>query len=274
MSLRKTTSLTTLLSFILLMLTGAILYIRPQGRIAHWTDWRMLGLDKEQWEALHTNLGFLFIVAGVTHTILNWKPIVAYLKNKASKLTVFTPDFNVAAVLTLLIVLFTLFELQPVRAIQDFNQKLMDAAARRYGDPPYGQAETSTLASFCRRTGLDLEESLSRLETAGLKAVSAEATLQEMAEANGMTPQEVYEALGADMTNTGQGGGRGQSGRGFGRKTLSDICAEEGFDVQTTLAGLRRLGIDAAAGDTMRDIADTYLMEPQSVLEAIRQVNE
>ena len=34
MSLRKVTSLTTLLSFILLIITSVVLYITPQGKIA------------------------------------------------------------------------------------------------------------------------------------------------------------------------------------------------------------------------------------------------
>jgi hypothetical protein len=80
--------------------------------------------------------------------------------------------------------------------------------------------------------------------------------------------------IGSDAGSTGQRGGHGWSGGGFGRTLLSEICAAEGFDVPSTIAGLQRLGIDASAGDSMRGIADNNSMEPQSVLEAIRQVNE
>ena len=59
MTLRKTTSLTTLTSFILLLFTSIILYVTPQGKIAFWANWKMLGIGKEEWGALHTNLGFL-----------------------------------------------------------------------------------------------------------------------------------------------------------------------------------------------------------------------
>lgn len=42
MNMRKTTSLTMLLSFILLLVTPIILYIIPHGRVAYWSDWHML----------------------------------------------------------------------------------------------------------------------------------------------------------------------------------------------------------------------------------------
>jgi hypothetical protein len=40
MKLRKITSLTALLSFVLMLVTSIILYIVPQGRVAYWADWR------------------------------------------------------------------------------------------------------------------------------------------------------------------------------------------------------------------------------------------
>ncbi len=54
MNIRKTTSLTAGLSFIAMVMTSVILYIVPQGRIAYWSDWRLLGLSKEQWDWILT----------------------------------------------------------------------------------------------------------------------------------------------------------------------------------------------------------------------------
>jgi len=140
MTLRKTTSLTTLLSFILLLVTSIIMYVTPQGKIAFWANWEIAGLCKEQWGALHTNLGILFVAAGLIHTVLNWKPIMTYLKTNAKKLRIFTADFCIALAITLFISVFTLFELPPLSAVQGFNEKLKEAAAEEYGEPPYGHA--------------------------------------------------------------------------------------------------------------------------------------
>lgn len=195
MTFRKTTSLTTLVSFILLLLSSIILYVTPQGKIAFWANWKMLGLNKEQWEALHTNLGFLFIVAGITHTVLNWKSIIAYLKNKSQQFKIFTADFNLALGITLIITLLTLLELPPIIGIRNFNNDLKAAAAKKYGKPPYSHAEASPLNSFCKRTGLELETAIAQLNTAGIEGVSKDATLADLAEANGKTPQQIYETM-------------------------------------------------------------------------------
>jgi len=69
MNMRKITSLTMLISFVLLVLTSVILYIVPQGRVAYWADWHLLGLSKSQWGNLHINLGFLFLLAGFLHLL-------------------------------------------------------------------------------------------------------------------------------------------------------------------------------------------------------------
>ena len=199
MSLRKITSLTTLLSFILLIITSVILYITPQGKIAHWANWRCWGIGKEEWGALHTNLGLLFLIAGIIHTVLNWNLIVNYLRNRAKKIKVFTPDFNISLVITLVITVMTLLNLPPINAIQTFNHSLKETAAETYGYPPYGHAENSTLKTFCRRTRTDLETALENLTAEKLQSISADATLSEIADANRLSPQQVYDIIEPDQ---------------------------------------------------------------------------
>lgn len=42
-------SLLTFASFILMSVTGIVLYTAPQGRIAYWVAWTFWGLEKPQW---------------------------------------------------------------------------------------------------------------------------------------------------------------------------------------------------------------------------------
>ncbi|MDP4856108.1 MAG: DUF4405 domain-containing protein, partial [Desulfobacterales bacterium] len=78
MNLRKIVSLTALLSSLLLLVTSIVLYIVPQGRVAYWADWRLLGLTKTEWTNIHVNFGLLFFVSALLHVYYNWKPIVSY----------------------------------------------------------------------------------------------------------------------------------------------------------------------------------------------------
>lgn len=271
MTLRKTTSLTTLLSFILLLVTSVILYVTPQGKIAFWANWEMLGLGKEEWGALHTNLGILFLVAGILHIVLNWKPIVTYMKNRAQQLKVFTADFNLALGITLIIVFFTLFELPPVIGIQHFNESLKEAAAKEYGEPPYGHAEASPLKSFCKRTGLDLDAAIQTLEKANLKAVAENATLAQIAKTNGMTPQQVYNVI-KPAPSAKAAGMPDHPGMGFGRKTVKDVCSEYSLNLDSMLKSLKAEGFEAEADATMKQIAEKYDMDPHGVYELMLQL--
>ncbi|MDF7824202.1 DUF4405 domain-containing protein [Pontiellaceae bacterium B12227] len=271
MTFRKTTSLTTLLAFILLLFTSVILYVTPQGKIAFWANWNMLGLGKEEWGALHVNLGILFIVAGIVHTVLNWKPIVTYMKNKTQQLKVFTGDFNLALGITLFITLFTLFGLPPISGIQHFNESLKEAAAREYGEPPYGHAEASPLKAFCKRTGLDLNEAIQALEKANLKEVTEKTTLAQIATANNLTPQQVYNLIKPAPTSHSKGM-PDHPGMGFGRKTVEEVCAEHSLDVDKMIKGLNGEGLEAKAGSTMKQIAENHDMDPHGVYEVMLQL--
>jgi hypothetical protein len=115
--LRKIVSLTSFLSFIVLAFTSIILYFRPEGRVAYWADWYFLGLSKVEWESIHINLGFLFITSSILHIYLNWRAIIAYLKNRAKKLVFFTPALSVSVLITFFVAAGTYFHLPPMQQI-------------------------------------------------------------------------------------------------------------------------------------------------------------
>ena len=195
MTLRKITSLTALLSFILMLLTSIILYIVPEGRVAYWSDWRLWGLSKTQWGALHVNLGFLFVLSGILHIYYNWKPIVSYMKKRGKELTVFTVNFNIAFIVLIVCTAGTYFEIPPFHWVQTLGESIKDAGSRTYGEPPYGHAELSSLKLLSRRLGLDLTTSVTALKKANIRIESETQSILEIAKANGLTPKVVYETM-------------------------------------------------------------------------------
>ena len=90
MKIRRIISLTIFLSFIMMAYTGIMLFLCPQGRVAYWTGWRLFGLSKEQYGELHTTFMIVFLVGGIWHITLNWRPIKGYLKNRSRELKIFT----------------------------------------------------------------------------------------------------------------------------------------------------------------------------------------
>jgi hypothetical protein len=52
MKIRRIISLTMFLCFIAMAYTGIMLFLCPQGKVAYWTGWRLLGFSKEQYGGL------------------------------------------------------------------------------------------------------------------------------------------------------------------------------------------------------------------------------
>ncbi len=191
MKTRRVVSLVLLLSLILCILTSSVLFIMPHGRVAYWSNWTLWGLDKKQWGELHVNLGILFLLAGLLHTGYNWKALRGYLRNRARR-HLCTADLALALLLVLAVGCGTWLELPPLRAISDFGEALKAAAAREYGEPPYGHAELSSLKMLARKTGLDPDLGLERLRRAGLEVEDPNESLAAVAARNRMTPKQVY----------------------------------------------------------------------------------
>lgn len=278
MKLKKITSLTAGLSFIVMVVTSVILYIVPQGRIAYWADWRLWGLSKEQWGNIHINTGTLFLLALMLHIYYNWKPIMNYLKNKAKQLTIFTREFNVAVLLTLVCILGTHFQIPPFSSFLDISESIKDRAAETYGEPPYGHAELSSLKTFTQKMGLDLAGSMEQLKTAGLAVEGPEQTLIDISKKNGVPPQQIFSAMKA---GAGDSASRTITADkiiklpdspppGTGNVTLADLCSQFSLNIKVLLRDLDKAGIKADAHLTIKNIAENNRTSPVDIYEHIK----
>ncbi|WP_456386436.1 DUF4405 domain-containing protein [Desulfolithobacter sp.] len=273
MNLRKITSLTMLISFVLLVVTSIILYIVPQGRVAYWADWTLWGLTKSQWGDLHINLGFLFLLAGFLHIVYNWKAIVAYLKDKSRQLKIFTASFNVALLLTLVVALGTYFQVPPMSTIINISEAIKDAAAEKYGEPPYGHAELSSLRLFARQTNLDLKQAMDLLTQAGIKFDGEQDKLIDIAKKNNVSPKRLYEIMLPAQKETETIGGLPDAPpAGFGRQSLADICTRYGLNIPTILRELKKQGLNADPEKTIKEIAADNDMDPHALFEVLHGV--
>lgn len=190
---RKVVSLTVFFSFILLCISSIVLYMAPEGRVAYWGNWQLLGVSKSQWSALHIVGGLLFLVTSIWHIVLNWWAIVKYLQNKARQAT--SQHIPALAALAICFVIYggTLLEAQPMKQIVTWNLQLKAWQAKVNGNPPFGHAELSHLEKLCAFLKIDLPGAIEALQKAGLKgSLSPQTTILEIAQNNGMTPQQVF----------------------------------------------------------------------------------
>ena len=274
--MRRITSLTAALTFLLVVLTSIILYIVPQGRVAYWADWRLWGLSKTDWGNIHINLGFLFLIALGLHIYYNWKPLMAYLKDKARRFKLFTREFNIALAITVLCTIGSYFLIPPFSWVMALNDHFKETASAKYGEPPYGHAELSTLKSFTGKMNLDLANSLILLEESGYSDASADATLAEIAKRNGVAPQQIFmaiqpAALQTEKTQAAVNRMPETPAPGTGSLSLDEFCAQYQLDTEKTIQYLKSKKISASGRLTLKAIAAANAMSPIDLFEVLKE---
>lgn len=277
MNVRKITSLTMLISFVLCILTSVVLYVVPHGRVAYWSDWRLWGLSKTQWGDLHLNLGILLLFAGVLHLYYNWQPMLAYLKDKSKQLRVVTVNFNIALLLTVVVGLGTYFQIPPMSSILAMGSAIKDSAGRKYGEPPYGHAELSSLKMFVKNVDLDLAQSIKLLRQAGIVVANETQTIKEISQQNDLTPNRLYGIMKPVNLIKGSVVSRpfpDSPSPGFGRQTLAEVCSGFGLDLTKTRDLLTAKGIAFDSGQSIKEIATANDLEPMAFFELLRDVSE
>lgn len=262
MNLKKITSLTMLLSMIVMTYTGIMLFIAPPGRIANWANWDILGLTKEQYGALHSTMMLLFIVATLLHVYYNWKPMTNYMKNSAKQMIVFTKDMIIAFVVTLLFVIGTLSETAPFSSFMMFGEDVKESWEKEYGTAPYSHAELSSLKSFCKKLGYDLQKSEEILKSNGITYELTQ-SLSQIAKDNSLSPQFIYNLLKKNFQKDGKAP---IELTGLGKKQIKDVAETLRISTEEFIAKLKTLGIEAKADDKFKATVENYDMSPMDVM--------
>jgi len=271
MNIRKITSLTALISFVLLVVTSVILYIVPQGRIAYWSDWHLWGFTKTEWGNLHINLGVLFLLAIFLHIYYNWKPIINYMKNRARKLTVFTRNFNAALFITVVVALGTYFMVPPFSTVLNFSENIKDAGARKFGEPPFGHAELSPLNSLVQKTGLKLDISLKKLKEAGIKINTPDQIFLDIAKKNQTTPKRLFEIMQSGKIKSGAAVLPKIPPPGTGNITFLQLCNDYKLDPAAISKNLELKGIKIVKGNKIKALADSNQITSIQLYDLIKQ---
>ena len=272
MKLRKITSLTAGLTFIVVVLTSVILYIVPQGRIAYWADWRLFGLSKEQWGNIHINTGILFLIALSLHIYYNWTPIVKYLKDKTKKLKVFTGEFNVALTLIFICILGTHYGIPPFSSILDVSQNIKDSAAIKYGEPPFGHAEEAPFDSLVKKTGLDFNQSVARLKEKGIVLEAPNQIFLEIAKKYDMTPQQIFTIINIQPSSEEKMELPEIPPPGSGNRPLNQLCQEFQLNCDKIINTLSKKGIKVDSSTNLKVLAAENKLTSIELYDFIREI--
>ncbi len=264
---RRVVSLALLLLGVVLTYTGVVLYLAPSGRIAYWTDWQLLGLDKDQLGSIHTNVAFATVILGVLHTLYNWKAVVSYLRNKARQLRIATPEMIAASALTLLLVVGSALSWPPFAQVMDAGEAVKDWWEEREGTPPYGHAELSSLATVAKKLGMEPGQAAVRLRDEGWVVTDASTSLLDIARENDRSPAALYAVLHDRPQTQKARSSEKQTGHGsgLGKRTLADLCEVEGLEIDAVIARLAERGVEAQPDARLKDLAGQADMAPSDL---------
>ena len=271
-------SLLVAAGFLVMAITGIVLYVAPPGRVANWTNWTLLWLTKDQWAAVHISSSLVFVLAGLTHLVMNRKPFFNYLHTRFHGHEMPRAEGIVAVVGVVALVWGTLANVPPISFLLDLNEraKLMwstDVAA----EPPFGHAEEVTLANLAARDRFDLDTALAAFEAEGLVVAAAgETTLRRIADENARTPAEVYQVIRTARATAAPAGDWSPeavesrfAGGGIGRLTVAQLAAEGGIALEDAQARLAALGLQGAAETRLRELAEGAGLETLELAKAV-----
>lgn len=259
-------SLYIVFSFLVLGLSGLVLFVAPPGRIANWSIWRLVLLSKAQWQAVHTIFAFVFIVAASFHLYFNWKVLMAYLRSKLDAGFRMKREVGAASTVGILLLALTIGGVPPFSSVMEAGDDIKNAWAGAAKEPPIPHAEELTVQKLAETAKVPVAEARDNLEKHGVTVGRSDMTVKQIAAANKLTPEQVYQRMSADgvkpimaATQTG----------GWGRKSVTDICTQYGVPVDTGLDRLKAAGFTASASTALKELALGSGRTPSDIAQII-----
>ena len=274
----------SLASFILLCFTGVILFVEPHGRVAYWTKWNFIGLEKDQLGNIHLFSGLLFLVAGGFHLYYNWKPLIRYLGEKIDNRFQFKREIIASLLIFIWIIVSGIWSLPPLAYVSNLGEKIKNSWVTSPDlEPPFGHAELVSLKTFCKKQRIPLDQAVMALWDAGFKLDSPKDTLAQIAESKNSSGMGVYavikklerkpEAFKPGSAWTAEKVEETFSGTGLGRKTLGQIIQELELHTDVVYQRLEKANIEAKKDDRFKTIAEKHDNTPIKILTIILTEN-
>lgn len=247
-------SLLTTFSFTVMTVSGILLFIVPQGRIAEWTNWTILGLSKSDWGNIHITTSLMFLTAGAYHIWCNWRTLVNYFTTKRNASLMMRRELAISAVVTLFFVVGAVYQVPPLSYVLEANNAIKMAwIVDKDHEPPIGHAELLTVKSFTKKMQTDLEQATAALNKGGIRFAENE-SLAVIAKQQVYTEELVDERF---------------EGRGMGRKTLAMITGEAGMDLARAKQKLAARKMDIKDGETLKEASARMGTAPIELLKIV-----
>ena len=265
---RSFTSIYMGFSFILMAITGIVLYIAPPGRVAYWSNWFFIGLTKTEWQSVHTIFSFLFVVSGIFHIIFNWKPLISYLRRKAKESLHIRKEFVLTSFSVFIIFTGVYFDAPPFNYVMDFGENMTDSWATSETEPPVPHAELLTVSEFAKIITENTDDLVSEFAKIGYTVSDTNETIESLAARYNISPSTLYNSLKVDESHNIIST-KYVVGSGIGRKNLSEILKENNIIWEDGIAKLTVAGIKITKDGKIKNIAENNRISPIEIIKAL-----
>ena len=109
------------ITFAVMTVSGLMLLLAPQGRLAKSIDWHLFGLGRDGWEAVHNATSFAFIGLALWHLLVHWSVVRSFLVGSRAQPASHRPEALAMLALVALLVLTAVLDLPPARWLVDLN---------------------------------------------------------------------------------------------------------------------------------------------------------
>jgi len=253
-SLRAFASVLAGISFVLMGVTGLVLFIAPSCRIARDSSWVVWGHDKDQWIAIHVWLSIAFVIASFIHIYLNWAVLINYFKIKLHKGLAFRYEWICALAICAIIFAGASYGVAPFSSLMVWKESFKH---NETGPAGYGQGFRGGRAATGRQF-YGYTAPAAQSQPGDACSSCNESTTCEQGGA-------VQTREGIDTCEQNQVSLSGRGVGGMGRKTLRQFCSDEGIELSWAVSHLKDQGLTVRETMTMRQIADAAGVHPSAL---------
>jgi len=259
------------------------LFAGPSREVALWSSWTFLSLSRPRWESLHLGLGALLALSGLMILLLGGRRMMAAAEGEADS----APAWITAILVFVVLGAASVLMLPPGGSLVSLSDSLKSWHAKSFGEPPVAGAADLSPTELAKRLSMDPGKALTNLALHNVKLSSPDATIAEIAKANGLAPAAVYETLrGGREPRLPAPQQQAEAPRpqaqplppqlpadpppGLGRLKLADVCEQYGLSLNKAVETLAKSGVKATGDLTLRQIAQNNLMLPIEIYDALR----
>lgn len=181
-------------SFLIMAISGLLLYIAPPGRVFRWINWQLLWIDLSQWQALHTLFSYLFLGFAISHVFsMNWKILFSYFTRKTKEGLRRKKELISSSIVIILFIAGSLLNFQPFKVVMDLGNEASSLWGKSIDYPPVAHAEEMTLEEIASvLLNIPSEEFVSRIKEAGFIFNNTQQSLEEVCNLNKVAPYQFF----------------------------------------------------------------------------------